>query len=180
MKRVVLLSLLLLAACQLGAQAQTLLTLNGARLAQGQLEVDWSLLYQGPDAEITLLEPSLTRSTFGQTSLQVEAWSTKGRHVGTFESPYLAGRYASHKDWFIQLKRCQAVSGTFKVPLGQVNFTPPAGSSGELQELKLRIIHAPWDDGQRHDLKAWKGEIASPWINVLKEGSRSLDDGPES
>jgi hypothetical protein len=167
MKRSLFLLMVFLATiCWSKAQAPILITFENAKLVQGELQLDWSLGYDGPEAELTILEPGFTRSTFGQTRLQVEAWSPKGRHVGNFESAYLAGRYVSYKDWFISVKRGQTVSGTCSVPLRQITFSPPVGSIGELRKQKLRLVHAPTDKGHQHGLKAWTGELATPWVDA--------------
>lgn len=163
MKQILLRTVMMILVTTACTLAQPRLDLESVELINREIKVSWLLYLAGSDSKMTILKPGLTEATFGQTRVQIEANSSKGRHVGRYLSPALAGRYASRDDWFHTLRRDEVLRGSLAFAINQVEFSPPLPSNETVLELRVRLIHAPTDDGRQHGLDAWTGEIKSSW-----------------
>ena len=116
-------------AADLAGKAKTLQRQdNGARLSvtaefskgrKGQfVELKWSITYCGPRPPLTILKPTITRPTSGQTELVVYCDSTRGYGLRfSFLSPSHNGYWIPGSSDFVTADGGHPVTGILNVPV---------------------------------------------------------------
>lgn len=136
------------------------------------VQLQWRLDYDGPRKPCTVIGPSLTNSTSGQTVLKVYAESTSQVvHEIEFSSPVGGCKYFAQQDWFVTIQEDHAAKGSLLLNLAEVKATLLKHWPGNFQveqapPLSVQLIHQPTDRGANHNLDAWTGTVYSPVIKL--------------
>src|SRR5262245_30017542 len=151
---------------------------NGALLdartvsAGAVLRVSWSLDYDGPRQPLTILEPSLTNYTVGQTELLIYALGHDGqRYYVAFASPSPPCYYFSPREHYVLVGKGASATGEVSVRAADIRAKFARQYPGKFGDrpppMAWQLIHKPHQRGEAFGLDAWTAGpgqgLASPF-----------------
>jgi hypothetical protein len=152
------------------------------------IDFDWSIKYTGPRPPLIILEPTLERTTDGQTCAEFYVFQ-QGVKVGRrlmIRSPYspLTGQWGTprppDRDWFLNIPAGRTERGRVSLAVAElkrrlVALYPAEFGQKEPPKVYVEFAHKPWDRGLEYDLDAWTGDLKT-YISALPPLKTWSDD----
>ena len=141
---------------------------------QQECHIDWSIDYNGPRKPFTVLQPSFTISSSGQTKLFVYYPQHDGSGSETFvQSPFASGRWSAVGSAFITSKGDGSVAGTIAIPMGENFHSERSDHPPILRKfprgttIYLQLHHQPTERGWIDSVDAWTGLLWSEPVALI-------------
>lgn len=136
-----------------------------------ELKIKWALHYTGQRQPLTILEPTLTRSTNEQTVLRIYAFGKDNKLYDVFfPSPTQLGAYLSGKDWFVTAAKGKKAKGELSVKVADIKAKfkkqyPKQFGDDPPAALAWQVEHKPRDRGEQFDFDAWTVDMYNPPVS---------------
>jgi hypothetical protein len=140
-----------------------------------EVNIKWTLDYDGPRPPLIILRPTLKDMTSEQTAAVFYAVG-KDRNLYEYamKSPHLDGFVPTGsqllKGAFLTLEKGKTATGVLPVPAGKIGGYYrdhwPKQFDDKPPLLYLQLRHKPYDRGLLDNLDAWTGELLAPVVKV--------------
>ncbi len=147
--------------------------------AKTQINVGWTITYDGPRKPLIILEPSLENDVRGSTGVSVYVVADDGKAYRWGKtnpaSPFLLSPYLSEKEWFVKANEKGVVSGSnITLDVEEIeeyfaaNKIKVKSLTDASSEVYLQIYYTTNDRGEQYDLDAWTGRLISNTTKVTR------------